>query len=661
MNLLILLGIFCLLLSASIFVIEAMRCRAGRGIIRCSRCGYQRTGETDGPCPECGLDQDGITVTTRGALPVNKAAMAWAIVALLVGGVIITMGLLPSSVMLRITPGHWLVSPGLDLGYPGSRDEVLGQLHQRTVDGTLSDKALFELAQIGLQQQAEADTWDPRYGDIVILALDRGLLDLQQRTNFLENALSVLVTPLPIGISSQLKETDQFHAGWDVRVRLERVGTPELGLAVPGIEPSLTLGPVRLLDHGNQLNGDKQTSTVESTERINGLQVDREVLALVPHELETVLMEFQVGLGNVQTFPFQLQLELPRSSQLEAYSTEWIRQESLRILDNLEFSLIDNGDSKRLSIKGSPTAIDALGLQGRLKLRMPGDPELITMPSLYDHAQQIINFSIEEDVDRQDDLIGAMLVLSPGWGELVSDQGTPIRLLTLDSIEIPLEDLIQVEPDPIYVIGDPSPDGIGRFYMGREISQVMGHLGAGWLERPSRVREERTDLVVRNLELEPDDVVADIGAGTGYFSFPIAETVKDGRVLAVDIQPEMLEFIEARKRQDKVDNVTGVLGKIDDPNLSPDSVDLAFMVDAYHEFSHPREMMLAIHRALRPGGRVVLLEYRAEDPDVPIKRLHKMTEAQVKLEMEAVGLTFIENRDVLPWQHMLFFEKQASP
>lgn len=206
-----------------------------------------------------------------------------------------------------------------------------------------------------------------------------------------------------------------------------------------------------------------------------------------------------------------------------------------------------------------------------------------------------------------------------------------------------------------------SRDGIGKVYMGREISHVMGHLGAGWLERPEREREERTDLLFDNLDLQPNHVVADIGAGTGYFSFPISARVPDGKVLAVDIQPEMLEIIESRKaagqNPDSWANIETVLGTEDDPNLPANAVDLILMVDAYHEFAYPREMGEAMARALKPGGRIALVEYRLEDPSVPIKTLHKMSEAQAKKEMEALGLKWIETKGMLPQQHLMFFEK----
>jgi SAM-dependent methyltransferase len=199
--------------------------------------------------------------------------------------------------------------------------------------------------------------------------------------------------------------------------------------------------------------------------------------------------------------------------------------------------------------------------------------------------------------------------------------------------------------------------GIGKFYMGREIAFVMGHQAADWLNRPGRIAEERPDEVVENMGLEPDQVVADIGAGSGYFSFRIAKLVPQGKVLAVDIQPEMLALIEEQKARDKVTNVEGVLGKVDDPNLPPNSIDAAIMVDAYHEFDHPFEMINGIYNALRPGGRIFLLEYRGEDPSVPIRPLHKMTEEQVVREMSVFGLDWTDTLDFLPWQHMMIFTK----
>lgn len=205
-----------------------------------------------------------------------------------------------------------------------------------------------------------------------------------------------------------------------------------------------------------------------------------------------------------------------------------------------------------------------------------------------------------------------------------------------------------------------SRDGTGKIYMGRDIAQVMGHRGAGWLERDSRRAEERTDLLLKALELEKDDVVADIGAGSGFFTLRLSKLVPQGKVLAVDIQPEMLEMIREKMEKQSLDNIETIRGDVDDPALPKGQVDLVLMVDAYHEFSHPREMMESIAASLAPGGRVVLAEYREEDPSVMIKPRHKMSEAQVVKEMKAVGLQLVVNKDVLPQQHLLFFEKGSD-
>lgn len=202
-----------------------------------------------------------------------------------------------------------------------------------------------------------------------------------------------------------------------------------------------------------------------------------------------------------------------------------------------------------------------------------------------------------------------------------------------------------------------SPDGIGKYYMGREIAKFMGHTGAGWLERPSREAEEQPSTLINSLNLQADDVVADIGAGTGYISLKIAPLLTAGKVFAVDIQPEMLEILEFLKQEKNITNVEPILATSDNPHLPPASVDLALMVDAYHEFEYPREVMQGIFKALKPGGRVVLVEYRGENPFIMIKRLHKMTQKQVREEMATVGLTWRETKNVLPQQHLMVFEK----
>jgi len=200
-------------------------------------------------------------------------------------------------------------------------------------------------------------------------------------------------------------------------------------------------------------------------------------------------------------------------------------------------------------------------------------------------------------------------------------------------------------------------DGIGKFYLGREIAQVMGPGGILWLERAQRASEEQPQLAIDALGIKPGQTVADLGAGSGYFSFRIAPLVgPTGKVLAIDIEPAMLEAIAQRAQREHVDNVATVHGSAQDPHLAPGSVDLLFMVDVYHELEYPYEMMTRVRAALKPGGRVALIEYRAEDPEVAIKPLHKMSERQVRREMQAAGFRHLQTVRTLPLQHLIVFE-----
>jgi len=210
---------------------------------------------------------------------------------------------------------------------------------------------------------------------------------------------------------------------------------------------------------------------------------------------------------------------------------------------------------------------------------------------------------------------------------------------------------------PDYTFQPATPDGIGKLFMGREISHVMGHQAIDWLERGNREQEEAPSKMLSAIDLPPDAVLADIGAGSGYHAFRLAPRLPQGRVIAVDIQQEMLDFLTKKSRELEITNVTPHLGAIDDIKLPPASIDAALLVDAYHEFSHPKEMLTSLHRALKPGGRIFLMEFRGEDDRVPIKPLHKMTEAQARKEFEACGFRFVENRRLLPWQHFLVFSK----
>ncbi len=253
------------------------------------------------------------------------------------------------------------------------------------------------------------------------------------------------------------------------------------------------------------------------------------------------------------------------------------------------------------------------------------------------------------------DRASAVLTRLPRWLPGMLAQLCLLAALLIAALPASSE---QVTASTHYSFATPHRDGIGKIYMGREISQVMGHRGASWLERPQRVQEERTDLLLEALALGSGDTVVDLGAGTGYFTFPMATQVPKGKVLAVDIQPEMLAIIEQRANDISITNIELVLADECDPRLLGRSIDLVLLVDAYHEFSCPREVMLGVVQSLAPNGRVVLVEYRGEDPNIGIKPLHTMTLDQAKKEMSAVGLAFDRVSDVLPKQHLMTFRKR---
>jgi len=229
------------------------------------------------------------------------------------------------------------------------------------------------------------------------------------------------------------------------------------------------------------------------------------------------------------------------------------------------------------------------------------------------------------------------------------------------SLQSPVASTVAQPADgaPVYTSARRSADGIGKRYQGREISAVMGWQGAAWLEREEREREERGSLLLEALDLQPGMVVADIGAGTGYYTRRMAPMVApDGKVYAVDVQPKMVAMLTQLASRPGFGNVVPVQASAADPGLAPASVDLALMVDVYHELEYPHEVLQALVRALKPGGRLVFVEYRAEDDDVPIKPLHKMSEAQIRREASLHPLVWERTADTLPWQHVVVFRKR---
>ena len=206
-----------------------------------------------------------------------------------------------------------------------------------------------------------------------------------------------------------------------------------------------------------------------------------------------------------------------------------------------------------------------------------------------------------------------------------------------------------------YIFKEGDFNGIGKWYMGREIAYVMGYQGIGWLERSEREKEENVSKLIKNMRIKSNDVIADIGAGSGYHTFRMASLAPNGLVYAVDIQTEMLMAIENKKTFSEISNVETILGTEKSVQLPKNSVDKILMVDVYHEFSFPLEMIFSMKNALKSNGELFLIEYRAEDPLVPIKRIHKMSQKQAVKEMEAAGFKLKSNIKNLPWQHCMIF------
>ena len=262
-------------------------------------------------------------------------------------------------------------------------------------------------------------------------------------------------------------------------------------------------------------------------------------------------------------------------------------------------------------------------------------------------------------------LVACCLILTnagPACGQEndeVSNNSILERLLDALENQESAEDQTQEETE------QPSKIPPGRDeYLGRRIAQTMHYTGAEWLIRDVREREERCSLMLANLGVKPGMTVCDMGCGNGFHSLQIAKMLgASGQVLGVDVQPEMLRLLRTRMEKQGVENVIPILGSFHNPRLPTNSIDLVLMVDVYHEFSHPEEMLEAVRKSLKPDGLVVLVEFREEDKSVPIKPLHKMSKAQVNKELVANGFELVKDFDGLPWQHMMFFgkTKDADP
>jgi len=211
-----------------------------------------------------------------------------------------------------------------------------------------------------------------------------------------------------------------------------------------------------------------------------------------------------------------------------------------------------------------------------------------------------------------------------------------------------------------YTIKSGDPNGIKKWYMGRQIAQVMSHYGIDWLERQEREMEENTTQLLKNLAIKPGMAIADIGAGSGYHSALLSKMVGDGKVYAVDVEPEMIAYLNDRIKLEKLSAIVPVLSTEQGVSFPANAIDMMLLVDVYHEFSYPYEMAQSMLNALKPGGKLVLVEFRSEDPMVPIKTIHKMSEAQAVKELKAAGFIFEKNISNLPWQHCLVFSKKKN-
>lgn len=241
------------------------------------------------------------------------------------------------------------------------------------------------------------------------------------------------------------------------------------------------------------------------------------------------------------------------------------------------------------------------------------------------------------------------------------------RAQTAPVQETPHQETLQQEEPNQLVPSQGAPSQVSAVppplqeYFGRRIAQTMHYSGAEWLSRSVREREERGSLLLKNLGVREGMTICDMGCGNGFYTLPLARRVGEtGRILAVDIQPEMLVMLRARADHEGVDNITPILGSLHNPRLPAASVDLILLVDVYHEFSHPEHMLAAMRAALKPQGLLALVEFRAEDADVPIQPLHKMSKPQIMRELPANGFRLVKQFDELPWQHLMFFARDEQ-
>ncbi|MFP5082111.1 class I SAM-dependent methyltransferase [Pedobacter sp. JCM 36344] len=230
-----------------------------------------------------------------------------------------------------------------------------------------------------------------------------------------------------------------------------------------------------------------------------------------------------------------------------------------------------------------------------------------------------------------------------------------IKYMILTMLVLQVGLLNAQQPVDGYTKKQPSSNGTGKVYLGREIAQVMSFEGFSWLERDTRSQEENTNLAISRLPVGKTTVVADIGAGSGFYTFRIAPKVK--QIYAVEIQDDAIKYLRDKSKELKLTNVVVVKGSDKSPGLPQNTVDLVVMVDVYHELLFPREVLQAIKKSLKPKGKLLLIEYKAEDPQVAIKEEHKMTVKQVTKELSANGFNLIQNGQFMPIQHFLVFQK----